>query len=381
MNLIVIISLAIGLVLLVFGAEILVQGASRLASALGLSPLIIGLTIVAYGTSTPELAVSLQANWSGEASLALGNVVGSNIFNVLCILGISAVITPLVVAQQLIRLDVPLMVLLSILVLFMGWNGNIDRIEGIILSLGGIAYTLFLLKQGNQEDEEVQEEYEEEEHSWVNKIPLPPLVVNWLLVVGGIGLLVLGSRFLIDSSIAIAEHFGLSRLIIGLTIVAAGTSLPELATSVVASMRGKRDIAVGNVIGSNIFNILVVLGLSSTFSPQGLDVSEAALRLDIPVMIAVAIACLPIFFTGNRIDRWEGLVFLAYYGAYTAYLVLDATQHEGLSAFSYILSLFVIPLTVITLGTLTWRAWRRKPSPSLARAVGSSSLPEDLDQD
>jgi cation:H+ antiporter len=366
MNLAVIFSLGIGLVLLVFGAEILVQGASRLASALGLSPLIIGLTIVAYGTSTPELAVSLQANWSGEANLAIGNVIGSNIFNVLCILGISAVITPLVVAQQLIRLDVPLMILLSILVLLMGWNG----------SLGGIAYTLFLLKQGNQENEDVQAEYDDEEHSWVNKIPLPPLLVNWLLVIGGIGLLVLGSRFLIESSIAIAERFGLSRLIIGLTIVAAGTSLPELATSVVASMRGKRDIAVGNVIGSNIFNILAVLGLASTFSPQGVQVSEAALRFDLPVMIAVAIACLPIFFTGNRIDRWEGLIFLAYYGAYTTYLILDATQHESLGIFSQILSLFVIPLTVITLATVTWRAWRRKPSQSLGDA---SPLPEDLD--
>jgi cation:H+ antiporter len=376
MNLAVIFSLGIGLVLLVFGAEILVQGASRLASALGLSPLIIGLTIVAYGTSTPELAVSLQANWSGEANLAIGNVIGSNIFNVLCILGISAVITPLVVAQQLIRLDVPLMILLSILVLLMGWNGNIDRGEGIILSLGGIAYTLFLLKQGNQENEDVQAEYDDEEHSWVNKIPLPPLLVNWLLVIGGIGLLVLGSRFLIESSIAIAERFGLSRLIIGLTIVAAGTSLPELATSVVASMRGKRDIAVGNVIGSNIFNILAVLGLASTFSPQGVQVSEAALRFDLPVMIAVAIACLPIFFTGNRIDRWEGLIFLAYYGAYTTYLILDATQHESLGIFSQILSLFVIPLTVITLATVTWRAWRRKPSQSLGDA---SPLPEDLD--
>ena len=293
MNLLVIVSLGIGLALLVFGAEVLVQGASRLASILGLSPLVIGLTIVAYGTSTPELAVSLQANWSGEASLAIGNVIGSNIFNVLFILGISSVITPLIVAQQLIRLDVPLMVFLSILVLAIGWNGSIDRLEGILLTLGGIAYTLFLLKKGNQEEEAVQEEYTEEEHPWVNQIPLPPMVVNWILVAVGIGLLVLGSRFLIQSSIAIAEHFGLSRLIIGLTIVATGTSLPELATSVVASLRGKRDIAVGNVIGSNIFNILVVLGASSAFSPQGLAVSEAALRLDIPVMIAVAVACLP----------------------------------------------------------------------------------------
>ncbi|MFZ9738837.1 MAG: calcium/sodium antiporter [Prochlorotrichaceae cyanobacterium] len=359
MNLVVVLSLGIGLVLLVFGAEVLVQGASRLANAWGLSPLIIGLTIVAYGTSAPELAVSLQATWAGEAGLAIGNVIGSNIFNVLCILGISSVITPLVVAQQLIRLDVPLMVLLSILVLMMSWNGNIDRLEGIFLTLGGVAYTLFLLKQGNAEEEAVHDEYAEEEHQWLNKIPLPSMVVNWLCIALGVALLVTGSRFLIHSAISIAEHFGLSRLIIGLTIVATGTSLPELATSVIASVRGKRDIAVGNVIGSNIFNILAVLGIASTFSPNGVSVSEAALHFDIPVMIAVAIACLPIFFTGNLIERWEGLMFLAYYGAYTTYLILDATHHEGLGIFSHILAFFVIPLTVITLATVSWRTWRR----------------------
>lgn len=360
MNWTALVGLGFGLVLLVFGAELLVQGASRLAIAWGLSPLIIGLTIVAYGTSAPELAVSVQASWAGEAGLSIGNVVGSNIFNVLMILGISSVITPLVVAQQLIRLDVPIMIGLSLAVLILGRDGSLNRWEGILLTLGAITYTLFLFKQGNQEDQEVQDEYAQDEITWLDQLPLPSWLINWLLVMVGIGALVWGSQWLITGAVAIAEYLGLSRLVIGLTIVAAGTSLPELATSVMASIRGKRDIAVGNVIGSNIFNILAVLGISSSVSPNGIVVSDAAIHFDIPVMIAVAVACLPIFFTGNLIERWEGLMFLAYYAAYTTYLVLDATRHEGLTLFSAVLALFVIPLTVITLATVTWRSWRRK---------------------
>ncbi len=365
MNWTALVGLGFGLVLLVFGAELLVQGASRLAIAWGLSPLIIGLTIVAYGTSAPELAVSVQASWAGEAGLSIGNVVGSNIFNGLMILGISSVITPLVVAQQLIRLDVPIMIGLSLAVLILGRDGSLNRWEGILLTLGAITYTLFLFKQGNQEDQEVQDEYAQDEITWLDQLPLPSWLINWLLVMVGIGALVWGSQWLITGAVAIAEYLGLSRLVIGLTIVAAGTSLPELATSVMASIRGKRDIAVGNVIGSNIFNILAVLGISSSVSPNGIVVSDAAIHFDIPVMIAVAVACLPIFFTGNLIERWEGLMFLAYYAAYTTYLVLDATRHEGLTLFSAVLALFVIPLTVITLATVTWRSWRRKHEPWL----------------
>lgn len=363
----VLLELSIGLFLLVFGAEILVQGASRLAIAWGLSPLIIGLTIVAYGTSAPELAVSLQAIWSGEAGLAIGNIVGSNIFNILVILGISSVITPLVVAQQLIKLDVPIIIGLSFLLLFLGWDGEIDRWEGILLTFLGIVYTGYLFKQGNNEDEAVHEEYIQDEIPWLEKLPLPSWSVDWVLIATGILALLSGSRFLVSGAITVAEFLGLSRLIIGLTIIAMGTSLPELATSVMASVRGKRDIAVGNVIGSNIFNILAVVGISATISPHGIQVPEAALRFDIPVMIAVAIACLPIFFTGNTIERWEGLMFLAYYAAYASYLFFDSTQHEGLSVFSAILAFFVIPLTVMTLATVSWRTWRGKPSKKIVR--------------
>lgn len=337
-----------GLVLLVVGAEALVRGASKLAIAIGLSPLIIGLTIVAYGTSSPEMAVSVQSSLKGQADIALGNVVGSNIFNVLFILGISALAAPLTVAQQLIRLDVPIMVGVSALMFLFGLDGKINRSDGIILFIGAIVYTIFLIYQGRKEQNpEVQAEYAE---AYSNRdFARFKWLINLGLIVLGLALLVQGSRWLVESSITIARAIGVNELIIGLTIVAAGTSLPELATSLIASLKGERDIAVGNVVGSNIFNILAVLGLSAAVSPNGIEVPAAAIRFDIPVMIAVAIACLPIFFSGNLITRWEGGIFTAYYVAYTAYLILSSTEHASLPIFSAVLGLFIVPLTVITL--------------------------------
>jgi cation:H+ antiporter len=348
-----------GLVLLVVGAEVLVRGASQIAAMFGISPLIIGLTIVAYGTSSPEMAVSVMSSLAGQTDIAVGNVVGSNIFNVLFILGLSALVSPLVVAQQLIRLDVPIMIGTSVLMLFFGLNGLIERAEGIVLFGGCVAYTLFLIFQSRQEkNAAVQAEYAQ--YGQCEKLSLRCLLSNVLYVAGGLALLVVGSRWLVDAAIVIARAIGVSELVIGLTIVAAGTSLPELATSMIASFRGERDIAVGNVVGSNIFNILAVLGLSSIVSPGGINVSNAILRFDGPVMIAVAFACLPIFVTGNLISRREGFLFSAYYIAYTAYLILDSTRHESLPLFSNVMMLFVIPLTLVTLITVTWRSLRAR---------------------
>lgn len=350
--------LAGGLVLLVVGAEFLVRGASRLAVAAGISPLVIGLTIVAFGTSAPEMAVSVGAAWSGQADLALGNVVGSNIFNVLFILGVSALIVPLVVAQQLVRLDVPIMIVASVVTLLMGMDGTIGRIDGIILFAGILAYTAFLIRQSKKESAAVKDEYSQEFGEKQSKVSRYAL--NVIYIVGGLVLLVLGARWLVDSSVAIAQYFGVSELVIGLTIVAAGTSLPEVATSVIASIRGERDIAVGNVIGSNIFNILSVLGLSSVVSPAGIEVAPAALVFDIPVMIGVALACLPIFFTGYIITRWNGAMFLFYYVAYTAYLIMAAMQHDALDTFGAAMLFFVIPLTAITLLVFAIRYHRNR---------------------
>lgn len=349
--------------LLLVGAEALVKGASKLAALAGISPLIIGLTVVAYGTSAPEMAVSIQSSLAGQGDIALGNVVGSNIFNVLIILGLSSLIAPLVVAQQLIRLDVPIMIGVSVLLCLFSIDQTLQASDGVVLLLGGVVYTVFLIYLSRRESNtEVKAEYAQEyslkEHSrW-----------SWLINVGwmalGLGSLVFGSRLFITGAVDIATAIGVSQLVIGLTIVAAGTSLPELATSMVATLRGERDIAVGNVVGSNIFNILVVLGCTSLVSEGGVAIPNAVLYFDLPVMVAVAVACLPIFATGNVISRWEGILFSSYYVAYAVYLVLRAADHDHLGLFSQIMLLFVIPITVITLATVVLRSWPQRKTPN-----------------
>lgn len=350
---------AAGLAFLIVGAEALVRGASRLAAAFHIPPLIIGLTVVAFGTSSPELAVSLKSALSGQADVAVGNVVGSNIFNVLFILGLSALITPLVVAQQLVRLEVPLMILLSFGILILGVDGTLSRMEGAFLFILLIAYISFLIFRKKRESREVEIEYENE-YGPVREGSIRTHLLNLTLVIIGLGLLVAGSRWLVEGAVSFAGSLGVSELVIGLTIVAAGTSLPEVVTSIIAAMRGERDIAVGNVIGSNLFNIMAVLGLSGLAAPDGISVPDAAIGFDIPVMIAVAIACLPIFFTGYVIARWEGAVFLAYYLAYTTYLVLNAGAHEALPVFSAVMLWFALPLTVLTLLIIAARAYRAR---------------------
>jgi len=345
----------LGLVLLIGGAELLVRGAARLAAAVGMSPLVIGLTVVAYGTSAPELAVGVQSAVVGQAEMALGNVVGSNIFNLLFILGVSALVVPLAVAQQLVRWDVPLLIALSALLLLLGLDGTIGRGDGLLLVALGVAYTVWLVRQSRKETRAVAAEYE---HTFGAPEATPSAVMQLVWISVGLALLVLGSRWLVAGAVTIAHALGLSELIIALTIVAAGTSLPEVATSILASVRGERDIAVGNVVGSSIFNLLSVLGLSSVVAPHGIIVPAAALHFDIPVMIAAAIACLPVFFTGHVIARWEGALFLGYYVAYTLYLLLAATRHDAASVFGQAMLLFVLPLTAITLAVLALRAAR-----------------------
>jgi cation:H+ antiporter len=348
------VTLVAGLALLIGGAELLVRGASRLATLAGISPLVVGLTVVAYGTSAPELAVSVRSALAGQADLAVGNVVGSNIFNVLVILGLSAVITPLVVRRQLVRVDVPLMIGASVLLLLLASDGRIGRGDGLVLAGGAIVYTLLALRMGRTaaaSDGAAEEG------------PLrrgAAVVAGHLALVGaGLAMLVVGARWLVDAAVVVARAAGLSELIIGLTLVAAGTSLPEVATSVVAALRGERDIAVGNVVGSNLFNILTVLGATAIVAPAGVAVAAPALRFDLPVMLLVAVACLPIFFTGHRIDRWEGALFLGYYVAYVAFLVLDATDHDLAGPFGLAVLAFAGPITAVTLAVLAFRALRR----------------------
>ncbi|MGH7464582.1 MAG: calcium/sodium antiporter [Longimicrobiales bacterium] len=341
-----------GLVLLVAGGELLVRGAARLAAATGISPLVVGLTVVAFGTSSPELAVSVQASLAGEVDIAVGNVVGSNIFNVLLILGLSAAIVPLVVSAQLVRVDVPIMIGVSALLLLLSLDGQLSRVECALLALGLVAYVVIqitLSRRSPQSDED-------------QAVETGSPVVNVVLIVVGLGLLVLGSRWLVQSAVEIAELFGVTPFVIGLTVVAAGTSMPELATSVIAGVRGQRDIAVGNIIGSNLFNILAVLGISGLLSPAGIPVSNAALTMDIPVMVAVAVLCLPIFST-YAISRLEGLLFLAYYVLYTGYLILDSAKHEGLAEYRMLVLTIVLPLTLITVVGFSLRSWLQRRAP------------------
>ena len=347
----VVVLFVLGLGLLVLGAELLVRGAARLAAAAGVSSLVIGLTVVAFGTSSPELAVSVKSAWLEQPDLAVGNVVGSNIFNVLFILGAAALITPLIVAQQLVRRDVPLMIAVSTLVLLLALDGSISRLDGIALFVGVIVYTVWIVRVSKRETRDVKAEYEAE-YAAPQKRTWP---VDLLLVLVGLGMLVLGSQWLVDGAVTFARWMGISEVVVGLTIVAAGTSLPEVATSILAAVRGERDIAVGNVVGSNLFNLMCVLGLSGVVAPDGLPVAPAMIGFDIPVMIAAAFACLPIFARGYRIPRWEGALLLASYAAYTTYLVLDATRHEAVEGYAHVMLSFVLPLVAVTLVVIAVR--------------------------
>lgn len=349
-----------GLALLVAGADLMVRGAARLAVSLGIAPLVVGLTVVAFGTSAPELAVSVDASLGGNPALAIGNVVGSNIANVLLILGISALITPLVVHEQIVRQEIPIMIGTSLLVVVMALDHRIGLFESLLLFVLVLAYTAFLIVQSRRAGPEAADEFADEipRSQWDARRP-----VQLALIVVGLGMLVLGANWLVEAAVGFARELGVSDLVIGLTIVAVGTSMPEVATSIVAALRGQRDIAVGNVVGSNVFNLLAVLGLTGLVSADGLPVADAARNFDLWVMLAVAFACLPVFLTGRQISRWEGALFLGYYLCYLAYLVLAAQQHAALPGFSATMLGYVLPLTVVTLVVSLLRPRHACPPP------------------
>ncbi|MEZ5627549.1 MAG: calcium/sodium antiporter [Rhodocyclaceae bacterium] len=282
---------AAGLIALTVGADVLVRGASRLALSFGLSPLVVGLTIVAFGTSAPEIAVAIDAALAGQSALTLGNVVGSNICNLLLILGIGALVTPLSIAGQVIRQEVPVMIGASVLVVVLAANGLIGQGEGALLVALLAAYLVFLVRQSRRASRSEQARY--------GDLPTTSTGGHWSLdvlkVAAGLALLVLGADWLVDAAVFFARWLGVDDLVIGLTVVAIGTSLPEIATSVMAAIRGERDMAIGNAVGSNVFNLLGCLGLAGLIAPTGLPVPAAALDFDLWVMLAVAVACLPVF--------------------------------------------------------------------------------------
>lgn len=343
-----------GLACLLGGAHLLVQSSSKLAYRFGIPAIIVGVTFVAFATSAPEVAVSLNAVLGGEAGIALGNVLGSNITNILLILGLSALISPIVIRRRVVWIDVPIMIAASVVTYGLAFDGRLHLLDGIILL---ILFAIFIALQ-------LWQYYRSRKNQRNNdalKIEKPPSIgIQSLLLVAGLALLVFGSHWLVESAIAIARYWGLSELVIGLTIIAIGTSLPEVATSALAAWQDEADLSVGNVLGSNVFNLLLVLGVCAVFAPNGLIVSDAALALDFPFMIGVSIACLPLFFIGHKMARWEGVVFLGYYTAYLLYLFLDSTQHRFLPLFSNIMALFVLPITLLTITVITYRFWKQE---------------------
>ncbi|VWX46285.1 Calcium/sodium antiporter [Micrococcus sp. 116] len=290
----------------------------------------------------------------------MGNAVGSNIINVLLILGLSALVVPLAVKRRLIRFDLPLMVVLSVLLLLVSLDGRISAVDGLILFFGVVVHTIMSVvisrrdaktavnaREGTGDSATVDPADEE-------RAALGASVSRSLFfVLLGVALLVAGATLLVEGAVNIATTLGVSSLVVGLTVVAVGTSLPELATSIIAVRRGERDLAVGNVVGSNIFNIGVVLGLTALISLEGIPVSGAAVAFDIPVMLAAAVALLPIAFTGFAVARWEGGLFVVLYAAYTGYLVLAATAHDALEGFTVAMAWFVLPLIALTLISFT----------------------------
>ncbi|WP_372594137.1 calcium/sodium antiporter [Actinotalea sp.] len=337
-----------GMALLVAGGEVLVRGASGLARLLGLSPLVVGLTVVSFATSTPELAVTARASLAGSPGLAVGNVVGSNIANILLVLGIAGLILPLVVQLPVVRRDVPVMIGLSGLLWVLSLDGAVSRTDGLLLLVLLLAYLAWALLRTGRRRVPVTAAQAQAEASPSPRGARPALALGGLVVLG-VAMLAIGAQWLVAAATDVALTLGLSELVVGLTVVAIGTSLPELATSVIAAIRGNLEMAVGNAVGSCIVNIGAVMGISALLSPGGVPVDAGASGFDLPMMLAVAVALLPIAFTGFVIRRWEAALFVAYYTAYVTYLLLRSAEHAVLAPFSSVMLLFVAPLTGLTL--------------------------------
>lgn len=316
-----------GLAALVVGAELLVRGGTHLAARLGVSPMVIGVTVVSLGTSAPELAIGIDAAATGNGSLALGNIAGTNTLNLLLILGIAALIRPLTLRSHAIRLDLPAMVAAAVILLLLAVDGAVSRADGVVLVILGVVYTAVVVAAARRESRAIRAEFARE----FGERPVPPegararAIRAAVALVAGIGIIVLGADWLVDGAVELATGFGVPVSVIGLTIVAIGTSAPELATAIVATIRRERDIAVGNLLGSSVYNILIVFGIAALVPDGGIDVDRDLVAVDLPVMVAATIACIPVFLTGRRMQRIEGGVFVAAYLVYLSSLLLLRT--------------------------------------------------------
>jgi len=320
-----------GLVVIVLGAEMLLRSAARIAGMLGVRPIIIGLTVVSVGTSTPELAVGIAAAAEGRGAMAVGNIAGTNIFNILFILGLSAWLRPLALHLLSIKLDVPVMIATALALILMAWDGVLSRNEGLLLLFAAVIYTVALVRLSRRESGAMRREFAEE-YGAERVMPPPGAALpytpwglgvwNALLLLAGMAITVLGAELLVSSATSIAQAYGVSDAVIGLTILAIGTSAPELATTLVATVKDDRDVAIGNLIGSSIYNVLVILGLTCVVAADGIDVSREILWIDLPLAALVAMVCLPVFRSGQAVSRREGAMFVVAYLAYLVSLLL-----------------------------------------------------------
>lgn len=315
-----------GMVIIIVGAELMLRGAARVAVLLGIKPIVIGLTVVSIGTSMPELAVGITAVTEGKGPLAVGNIAGANIINILMILGLSALIRPLPVHSLSVRLDVPVMIAASLALVVLAWDGVLSRAEGMLMLGAAVAYTFALVRLSRRESVALRREFAEEYNaSLIPKTFISSGAWNSLLLFAGLPVTLLGADLLVSGAIDLAQDYGVSDAIVGLTIVAIGTTAPELATTMVATFKNDRDVAIGNLIGSSIYNILVILGVTCIAAPGGIDVSDEILRIDLPLAAAIALVCLPVFTSDRMVSRLEGGVFVAAYLLYLGMLLFIRT--------------------------------------------------------
>ncbi|MGV8084392.1 MAG: calcium/sodium antiporter [Coriobacteriia bacterium] len=317
----------VGLAVLCLGAELVVRGASRLAISLGIRPLVLGLTVVSIGTSVPELTVGITASAEGSGALAVGNIVGTNIVNILFILGLSAVLRPLPLQERVLRLELPVIIVSAVLMTGLAWDGVLSLLDGSVLLVAAILYTAAIVRISRSETKAVKEEYREKYGSgdMTPRKCRQTRGINFLMLIVGIGLSVLGAEWLVDGAVSIAYALGASEAVIGLTIVAIGTSAPEFVTTIISTLKNERDVAIGNLLGSSIYNILVILGITCIASPGGIPIEPQLLLADLPLMGGAALLCVPVFLTGRRVSRLEGAGFVAAYSVYLLLLVLFRT--------------------------------------------------------
>ncbi|HKK24163.1 MAG TPA: calcium/sodium antiporter [Gracilimonas sp.] len=334
----------LGLAVLIGGAELFLRAVDKFGAAWSVSPVVMGLTVVAFATGAPELAISLQAAIDGKPDLVLGNILGSNVANILLILGIAGLVHPLKITNRIIKVDVPMVIMASTLLFILAIDGLLSPLDGGIIFMGLILYSIFMYFQIKKDRK--QNKRKKSEEVKLDEPVTPQFYGKYiLLLLGGLVFIVLGSRWMVASAVEIAGILGISELIIGLTIVSIGTSLPEVATSVSAVRHGDSDTAVANVMGSNLYNILLTLSLTVLIAPGAIDVSQEAINLDLPIMLIVAIACLPLFWPGKELGRKEAIGFLFYYVAYMTYLVFLAMEHPFKETMEVIMVWGIFPIT------------------------------------